>query len=51
MSHLIIISNTTNVMMMIMTTTSTIVAPAATGRADEPAFKTKWYNYTYACTL
>ena len=40
MPHLIITSNTTNVMIA-MTTTSTIVTPAATGRADEPAFKTK----------
>ena len=41
MSHRIITSNTTNVMMM-MTTMSTIVAPAATGRTGEPAFKTKY---------
>ena len=40
MPHLIITSNTTN-MMIAMTTTSTIVAPAAIGRTDEPAFKTK----------
>ena len=40
MPHLIITSNTTN-MMIAMITTSTIVTPAATGRTDEPAFKTK----------
>ena len=40
MPHLIITSSTTN-MMIAMITASTIVAPAATGRADEPAFKTK----------
>ena len=44
-SHLIKTSNTTNVM-IVMTTTSTIVAPAATGRTDESALKTKWYLYT-----
>ena len=44
MSHLIIKSNTTNVM-MVMTTTSTMVAPAATGRADEPALKTRYSTY------
>ena len=42
MSHLIIKSNTTNVMIaIVMITTSTMVTPAATGRADGPAFKTK----------
>ena len=40
MPHLLITSNTTN-MMIAMTTRSTIVAPVATGRADEPALKTK----------
>ena len=39
-AHLIKTSNTTNVIMA-MTTTSTMVAPAATGRADESALKTK----------
>ena len=33
-------------MMMMMTTTSNIVAPAATGRADECAFKTKYIRST-----
>ena len=45
MPHLITTSNTTNVMIA-MITMSTIVAPAATGRADEPALKTNWYLYT-----
>ena len=35
MPHLLITSNTTNVMIAI------IVAPAAIGRTDEPALKTK----------
>ena len=49
MSHLIITSSTTDIMIAIlMTTTSNIVAPAATGRADKPALKTKCYLYTYA---
>ena len=46
MSHLIITSSNTDIMIT-MTTTSTTVAPAATGRADEPAFKTS-VTYTYA---
>ena len=43
MSHLIITSKTTN-MMTTVTTTIIVVAsaPAATGRADEMAFKTKY---------
>ena len=57
MSHLIITRKTTN-MKMAMTTTSTMVVPAATGRTDEPALKTKWYililhsinNYVSAAT-
>ena len=40
MPHLIITSNTT-IMMIAMITMSTIVAPVATGRADEPALKIK----------
>ena len=41
MPHLIITSNTTKMMIAMITTSTIIVAPAATGRADEPAFKTK----------
>ena len=40
MPHLIKTSNTTDVMIA-MTTKSIIVAPAATGRTDEPTLKTK----------
>ena len=46
MSHLIITSKTTN-MMTTVTTTIIVVAsaPAATGRTDEPAFKTKYVGH------